>query len=1083
MFKRAFPLLILLFCLIWAAGTSAQTNTPPPVTPTPTLLPTIAPTPEPTEPPAILVIQPTAVPAPPLSGNFFEQVGQVFAQNREAILLALLMTLITGVLVGIFINRLAGTIADLFSRLFHFLFDNFASLWFIRWRYEKKYRETVAETVQELQGGNLVDRKIALDQMYVPSLLTEEMRPNVTVDLADRFRSREDIRHYQEKRSVGPWQAVRQFTRFVVLGAPGVGKTTYLYHLAYQCAKRQRPEVEGYLPIFIRFRELVRDLPKLESLEQAFPAHFVRHNFPNADRFIERQLKRGKLLVLLDGLDEVPSTDDHQKFIELTQTFANRYVQDGKPDEVKGNVLIVSSRKHSYQQEKQLERFAKTEVMELAPGDIERFVYNWFAINEDTADGYLAKELIAELYGNQRFMELAGNPLLLLLIAYHYERERQLPRQRAELYRTCIRTRIILWNTKRGTHRGRFGEEDKRRLLRELALHIFQREEKGLLLLSDLRDWVREFSAGLQLPDDTDPATLLDEVIRTSGLLQEWAIDRYGFSHQTLQEYFAAEAADRPGADRGAALLEAHLEQPAWREVILLYSGLTDDAAPLLHRMVVKAQREVDKPELWLLAGQCLAEGARKVPENLRSEVTVTLVGFLQKEDVLTANEREEAIVNLKLFGSDLLPVFVQNLIDRGTQESWLLAEQLLPPNADDALRARLASRLTELAEMSSSNRMGGELKGISSSKGTASGRLTNAEVRQAALGALGRLGVSSEASLGALLQGLTAPEEKSRAEAARALGRLEPQTVGNEVVTVLLALYRDESADEVRQAGLAALLALGQYEAVGMVPIPAGEFLMGSSDDDRQANKSEKPQHRLYLPAYYMDKTPVTNAEFGRFMAANGYANSSYWLEAAAAKRWQNGRYIDYNGKRYEQPRYWNDKKWNQPEQPVVGVSWYEALAYAHWAGKRLPTEAEWEKAARGDDGRLYPWGNTWENSRANTKETNHGQTTPVTQYAGRGDSPYGALDMAGNVWEWCSTRWWNENQKEYGYPYTPDDGREELEGGDNLARVLRGGSWASKQERARCAARFGNYPRRGGPSWGFRCCATSSLSSGSGS
>lgn len=1068
MFKRAFPLLLLLISLVWAATTSAQTAVPPTATPTPT--PTS--TPAPTEPPAILVIQPTAVPAPQLSGNFFEQLGQVFEQNRVAVWLALIMGLI-GVIVGVFFQKVAEKIAALASKLFHFLFDNFASLWFIRWRYEKKYRETVAAAVQELQGGNLVDRKIALDQMYVPSLLTEDLRPDVEADLADRLRTRSDMRRKQQARAVKPWQAVKQFSRFVVLGAPGVGKTTYLYHLTHECARQQRDEVKGYLPVFIRFRELVRELDKLETLEQAFPAHFVNHNFPNAERFIERQLKNGRLLVLLDGLDEVPSSSDHQRFIELTQAFADKYIPDKKPGEEPGNILVVSSRKHSYEQGQQLRRFEKTEVMEFDTPDIERFIYNWFAHNEDLTDGELTKELIGELQRNPRFMELAGNPLLLLLITYHYERERQLPRLRAELYRHCIRTRITKWNTVRGTHRGRFGEDDKWRLLRELALYIFQQEKKGLLLLSDLRDWVREFSAGLQLPEGSDPAVLLDEVITTSGLIQEWAIDRYGFSHQTLQEFFAAEAADRPGADRGAALLEAHLEQPAWREVVLLYSGLTDDAAPLLQRMVGKAQREASKPELWLLAGCCLAEGARKVPEELRQRVVGTVVDLIKSGGVLSPEEQEEAVANLKLFAPDLLPNFVQDLINSDVREDWLLAEKLLPSGADTDLRAQLSSRLIKITGMLSAT-----LEDATATvTGTIKGRSEDdVAVRQAALRALGRLGVRNEAALEAMLQGLEAPEAESRVDAARALGQLAPEDVGDEGVAALLALYREDAADEARHAGLEALLALGQQAAVGMVLVPVGEFLMGSRDDDRQAEKIEKPQHRLYLPAYYIDKTPVTNVEFGRFMVAGGYANSVYWVEAIAAQRWIDGQFI-YRSEKYIQPRYWEDKKWNQPEQPVVGVSWYEALAYARWAGKRLPTEAEWEKAARGSDGLLYPWGNTWESGRANTKEASHGQTTPVAQYAGKGDSPYGALDMVGNVWEWCSTRWG------YDYPYTPDDGREELGGGDNMVRVLRGGSWASKQESARCAARLRDDPWYGSRDWGFRCCAMSSLSSSSGS
>ncbi len=163
-----------------------------------------------------------------------------------------------------------------------------------------------------------------------------------------------------------------------------------------------------------------------------------------------------------------------------------------------------------------------------------------------------------------------------------------------------------------------------------------------------------------------------------------------------------------------------------------------------------------------------------------------------------------------------------------------------------------------------------------------------------------------------------------------------------------------------------------------------------------------------------------------------------------------------------------------------MVGVSWYEALAYARWAGKRLPSEAEWEKAARWDletgRSRAYPWGDAWDPARCNTEEAGAGRTTPVWQFSPRGDSPCGATGMAGNVWEWCSTRWGP------GYPYDPNDGREDLTGGDDIGRIVRGGSWYHDKARARCAFRFRLTPYYWSFYRGFRCCcATSSPSPGS--
>jgi len=263
------------------------------------------------------------------------------------------------------------------------------------------------------------------------------------------------------------------------------------------------------------------------------------------------------------------------------------------------------------------------------------------------------------------------------------------------------------------------------------------------------------------------------------------------------------------------------------------------------------------------------------------------------------------------------------------------------------------------------------------------------------------------------------------------------------------------------------------------MVVIPAGPFLMGTPPSQvdelfrllkaeyegatRDWLTDEAPQHEVILPAYAISRYPITNAEFARFIDDGGYATREYWSQAGWQQKESEG---------WTQPRYWADEQWNDPSQPVVGVSWYEALAYCNWlAAKtgrpyRLPTEAEWEKAARGADGRHYPWGNTWDAARCNNKERGPGRTTPVGQYPA-GDSPYGVSETVGQVWEWCSSKYG-------GYPYRAEDGREELEGDD--MRILRGGSWYNGAARCRCAYRSWDYPGYRNYDWGFRCVRASS-------
>ena len=239
------------------------------------------------------------------------------------------------------------------------------------------------------------------------------------------------------------------------------------------------------------------------------------------------------------------------------------------------------------------------------------------------------------------------------------------------------------------------------------------------------------------------------------------------------------------------------------------------------------------------------------------------------------------------------------------------------------------------------------------------------------------------------------------------------------------------------------------------MVLIPAGEFLMGS-DDDNYDYSDERPVHPVYVDAFYMDRYLVTNAQYKVFVDAN-----PQWRKDLIPRDYCDGDYLhSWNGGSYP------DGKGNHP---VTGVSWYAAMAYARRVGKRLPTEAEWEKAARGGlVGMKYPWGNTIDTSMANY-DWNVGDTTPVGHYA---PNRYGLYDMSGNVWEWCFDAY-------YDTFYASSPRRNPVAGGQvgnnftsvELNRVLRGGSWLLSARTLRVAARGINTPPYAGNLIGFRC------------
>ncbi len=307
--------------------------------------------------------------------------------------------------------------------------------------------------------------------------------------------------------------------------------------------------------------------------------------------------------------------------------------------------------------------------------------------------------------------------------------------------------------------------------------------------------------------------------------------------------------------------------------------------------------------------------------------------------------------------------------------------------------------------------------------------------------------------------------------------------------------LGRQARVADLIQRRAAAAEALGRIESGGFgaqpafwtlpwglpvwVEIPAGEFWMGSE----QITDDEKPVHKVHLERYWISRVPITNAQYRFFVEDAGHQ---------APKHWEDGQI----------PR-------GKESHPVVNVTWHDALAYCRWLEEKLqvagcklkvwqpsgqlstcnfqlathqvqlPSEAEWEKAARGpalslsraqsrdrvegSEVREYPWGDSWREGHCNSDELGVNDTTPVGIFP-EGASPYGVLELAGNVWEWTRSLWglWDGNtaRLDFKYPYVVTDGREDLDVGDDMLRVLRGGAFSSDLDFARCAFRFGYSP-----------------------
>ena len=270
------------------------------------------------------------------------------------------------------------------------------------------------------------------------------------------------------------------------------------------------------------------------------------------------------------------------------------------------------------------------------------------------------------------------------------------------------------------------------------------------------------------------------------------------------------------------------------------------------------------------------------------------------------------------------------------------------------------------------------------------------------------------------------------------------------------------------------------------LVYLPASEFLMGSDRaTDPKAADNELPQHKLFLNTYFIGRTPVTVAQFEAFAQTTGYKTTAE--QFGHGYNLVDGHWKEIKNASWQAPHGSEIIIQQKSDHPVTLVSWYDALAFCNWITDvtqfkvYLPSEAEWERAARGVDGRIYPWGNeepinTFCNFDLNVKDT-----TPVGQYSTQGDSPVGCSDMAGNVIEWTRSLWGKDiHSPEFNYPYSERMlERENIQAPDDIRRVVRGGGWDDDSEGVRAAYRIPNPPISRNDILGFRVVAHSLPSS----
>lgn len=311
--------------------------------------------------------------------------------------------------------------------------------------------------------------------------------------------------------------------------------------------------------------------------------------------------------------------------------------------------------------------------------------------------------------------------------------------------------------------------------------------------------------------------------------------------------------------------------------------------------------------------------------------------------------------------------------------------------------------------------------------------RIDDAETQKRACSRLADIGSAARTAVPELLElldadpisGFNQPPDVCCA-AAEALGKMGR---GGDAVRKLVKCLENEDADVRQTAAEAMTLALGgspwvknEKDGSVLLLVPGGRFLAGGA-----ASNEGHGQFEVELPPYYLGITPVTNAQYARFLCEDppGDSDLENWILL------ESGCFVPKSGRSYE-------AYGGKADHPVVQVSWYGAIAYCEWAGLRLPSELEWEKASRGVDGHEYPWGNQWDASKCRNPENRGAETTCSVWDYPEGCSHWGHYQMSGNVWEWCAD------------PYD-DSAYDRYKGGDlrprrpgGYPRVLRGGSWS---------------------------------------
>ena len=799
----------------------------------------------------------------------------------------------------------------------------------------------------------------------------------------------------------------------VLLGDAGSGKTTFVNYLTYLILEDQEklPDILKNIPVIrLHLRNATKYLPKNRTSGFANMLwNTIRDEFieistkETGEKAFEQWMKaicEQPSVVLLDGLDEVPESNERRKCLLSA-------IQDFLSCLKMGSRVLITARPYAYaQKDWNLLHFHSLAIASFNRKQIINFVSAWYKAvqgkGNDWEDKFILerkKELLGAIFDSDRTYlgDLATKPVLLTLMAMQHASNGELPEDRAVLYEKAVGLLLKRWQRQRISGKRpeeddtldesirnalRLGEDNLRMGLEKVALLVHEKQQN--IMQGNSQTWEVLDSAEITKSEllevfsnlfrSVNPADLIEFIEKRSGLLIAREDGVFVFAHRSFQEFLSA--CQILNDDPNSILERLDEDLDWWREVYLFAVGRLKKT---LFYSISLIQELCQKP---------ISEAGNIATIKEHEWRKVSLAG--------------EAILELRLMD--------------------------MPENYKkyDYLVRRIRDWLTELVQK-------------------------------------GKL------------------EAKERLLSGDVLGKIGDFRKGVNVKVNDDLLYPD----------------------IDWVRIPEGKFMMGSTDEVKDAYPDEKQQHSLYLPEFWISRYPITNVQYEPFIKV-GYQNSKWW--STEGWDWCNGKnselteikdkdyreiyesHLKVLTKEKRNQPYWHDEKpWNGNNRPVVGVTWFEVYAYTQWLTEitndyelyrecglervyiSIPSEAEWEKADRGMDGKIFPWGNKWKNDAANIRNTQLSTTSVAGMFPKGRSEPYGLLDSAGNVWEWTRTIWGADQRKpEFNYEYQINDGRENINSW--AFRVLRGGSWLFNEWDTRCALRFRLHPDFYSNDVGFR-------------